>query len=100
MSDDQGDQTEAELERTRRVVAVAMAEQIATNDAAAKVHVTPETGTVESSEVGAAEDSAAIEAPRGNASREEWAEYATARGYDVDDQWGRDDIRDLFAEES
>jgi hypothetical protein len=36
MSDDQsGDQTEAELERTRRVVAAAMAEQIAINDAAA-----------------------------------------------------------------
>jgi hypothetical protein len=38
MSDDQsGDQTEAELERTRRVVAAAMAEQIAVNDAAASV---------------------------------------------------------------
>jgi hypothetical protein len=29
------DQTEAELEKTRRVVAASMAEQIATNDAAA-----------------------------------------------------------------
>lgn len=35
MSDDQGDQTEAELERTRKVVAAAMAEQVATNTAAA-----------------------------------------------------------------
>jgi hypothetical protein len=34
MSDDQGDQTEAELERTRRVVAGQMAEQVATNTAA------------------------------------------------------------------
>jgi hypothetical protein len=41
----------------------------------------------------------ATEVPRGNASREEWAAYATARGYDIDDGWGRDDIRDLFAEE-
>jgi len=35
MSDDQPDQTEAELERTRQVVAAAMAEQIAVNHAAA-----------------------------------------------------------------
>jgi hypothetical protein len=34
MSNDQGDQTEAELERTRKVVAAAMAEQVATNSAA------------------------------------------------------------------
>ena len=92
MSDDQsGDQTEAELERTRRVVAAAMAEQIATNDAAAAV--TPE-------DAGVAEDSGALEAPKGNASRDEWAAYATSRGYDIDDEWGRDDIRDLFAEEN
>ena len=31
-----GDQTEAELERTRKVVAASMAEQIATNDGAAR----------------------------------------------------------------
>ena len=48
MSDDQGDQTEAELERTRKVVAAAMAEQVAANDAAATV--TPEPGDVEDSE--------------------------------------------------
>jgi hypothetical protein len=88
MSDDQ-DQTEAELERTRKVVAAAMAEQIATNDAAAKV---PEPDAVEGS--------TAVEKPKGNAGRDEWAAYATYRGYDVDDEWGRDDIRDLFAEEN
>jgi hypothetical protein len=93
MSDDQtADQTEAELERTRKVVAAAMAEQIATNDAAASV--TPEADAPEDSEA------AATEAPRGNASRDEWAAYATARGHDIDDEWSRDDIRDLFAEES
>ena len=87
MSDDQGDQTEAELERTRKVVAAAMAEQIATNDAAA--HATPE-----------ADADGSVEKPKGNAGRDEWAAYATARGYAVDDEWGRDDIRDLFAEEN
>jgi len=56
MSDDQSDQTEAELERTRSVVAAAMAEQIAVNDAAA--HATPD-----------ADASEATEAPKGNASR-------------------------------
>ena len=92
MSDDQfGDQTEAELERTRKVVAAAMAEQIAINDAAARV--APE-------EAGAAEGSEATEAPKGNASRDEWAAYAAALGHEVDDEWGRDDIRDLFAEEN
>lgn len=92
MSDDQsGDQTEAELERTRKVVAAAMAEQIAANDAA--VSVTPE---ADAAEVPAAPTAV----PKGNATRDEWAAYATARGYDVDDEWGRDDIRDLFAEES
>ena len=86
MSDDQsGDQTEAELERTRKVVAAAMAEQVATNDAAARV--TPEAEAAEGAE----------EAPKGNASRDEWAAYATAQGYDIDDEWGRDDIRGLFA---
>jgi hypothetical protein len=91
MSDDwSGDQTEAELERTRKVVAAAMAEQIATNDAAARV--TSEADTVEGSET--------VEVPKGNASREEWAAYAAALGHEVDDEWGRDDIRDLFAEEN
>ena len=91
MSDDQfdGDQTEAELERTRKVVAAAMAEQVATNDAAARVP-----------EVDAADGSEAVEVPKGNASREEWAAYAAALGHEVDDEWGRDDIRDLFAEEN
>ncbi len=93
MSDDQSvDQTEAELERTRQVVAAAMAEQIATNDAAAKV---TSDEAVEGSEVVEGSD-----VPKGNASREEWAAYAAARGVDIDDEWGRDDIRDLFAEES
>ena len=50
MSDDSGDQTEAELERTRKVVAAAMAEQIAANDAAATV--TPEDDVTEDSEPG------------------------------------------------
>lgn len=90
MSDQSGDQTEAELERTRKVVAKAMAKQVATNDAAARV--APEEGDAESSE--------AVEVPKGNASREEWAAYATYRGHDVDDEWSRDDIRDLFAEEN
>lgn len=98
MSDDQaGDQTEAELERTRRVVAAAMAEQIAANDAAVG-GATPDEAASGDDEVRATE-APATEVPRGNASREEWAAYATARGYDIDDGWGRDDIRDLFAEE-
>jgi hypothetical protein len=42
MSDDQGDQTEAELERTRKVVAESMAEQVAANNDAAAADVTPE----------------------------------------------------------
>jgi len=81
------DQTEAELERTRKVVAAAMAEQVATNDAAASAGVTPP-------------EVVPTEAPKGNASRDEWAAYATAQGHDIDDEWGRDDIRDLFAEEN
>jgi hypothetical protein len=90
VSDDfEGDQTEAELERTRKVVAAAMAEQVATNDAAASVTDPAE----------APVPVAAAEAPKGNASRDEWAAYATAQGHDIDDTWSRDDIRDLFAEE-
>lgn len=81
------DQTEAELERTRQVVAATVAEQNATNDAAAASGVTPE-------------EAATAEVPKGNASRDEWAAYATAQGYDVDDEWTRDEIRDLFAEEN
>ena len=42
MSDDQGDQTEAELERTRKVVAATMAEQVAANNDAAAADVTPD----------------------------------------------------------
>lgn len=37
-------------------------------------------------------------APAGNASRAVWAEYATARGFDVDDSMSRDDLRDLVGE--
>lgn len=36
--------------------------------------------------------------PAGNASRAVWAEYATARGFDVDDSMSRDDLRDLVGE--
>jgi hypothetical protein len=90
MSDDQGDQTEAELERTRKVVAESMAEQVEANNAAAAV----------SDDDVADATSEAAERPKGNAGRDEWAAYATARGYDVDDEMGRDDIRDLFAEEN
>lgn len=91
MSDDQsGDQTEAELDRTRKVVAAAMAEQIAANDAAASVP--SEADTVEV-------PAAPTEVPKGNASRDEWAAYATAQGQAIDDTWTRDEIRDLFAEE-
>jgi hypothetical protein len=57
--------------------------------------VAPEADAVEGSEA-----KAAVEKPRGNAGRDEWAAYATSRGYEVDDEWGRDDIRDLFTEES
>jgi hypothetical protein len=87
MSDESGDQTEAELERTRRVVAATVADQAKGNQAAAEAGVTPP------AEV-------AVEVPKGNAGRAEWAAYATARGYEIDDEWGRDDIRDLFAEEN
>ncbi len=80
MSDQSEDQTEAELERTRRVVAASMAEQVAATDATVS-------GDTQ-------------EAPKGNASRDEWAAYAAARGYEIDDEWTRDEIRDLFAEES
>lgn len=40
-------------------------------------------------------DLTGLERPAGNASRDEWAEYATAQGKDVDGL-GRDQIRDLF----
>lgn len=36
----------------------------------------------------------AIERPKGNAGREVWAEFAAAHGVDVDDEMGRNDIRD------
>lgn len=87
MSDEQGDQTEAELERTREAVRAAMAEQVEANSAAAAEGVTP---------VGAP----TVERPKGNAGRDEWVAYATANGYEIDDEWSRDDIRGLFAEES
>lgn len=86
------DQTQAELDRTRKVVAAAMAEQIATNQAAAEAGVTPAADAPEAWGL--------LEVPKGNASRDEWASYAAARGHDIDDEWGRDDIRDLFAEEN
>jgi len=47
MSDDQGDQTEAELERTRKVVAAAMAEQVATNTAAVDASPTDDDDTAD-----------------------------------------------------
>jgi hypothetical protein len=87
MSDESGDQTEAELERTRRVVAATVADQAKTNQAAAEAGVTPPAEAV-------------VEKPKGNAGRDEWAAYATAQGHDIDDEWGRDDIRALFAEEN
>ena len=37
--------------------------------------------------------------PRGNASREAWAEYAQAHGVEVTDDLSRDDIKDLVNEE-
>lgn len=36
------------------------------------------------------------EAPAGNASREAWAEYAESLGFDVLEDWKRDDIKELF----
>lgn len=79
MSDQSDDQTEAELEKTRKVVAEMIAEQATAADA---VLPAPE---------------AAPEAPRGNATRDEWAAYATSQGVAVTDDQGRDEIRDLFA---
>lgn len=37
--------------------------------------------------------------PRGNASREAWAEYATNHGIEVTDDQSRDDIKNLVNEE-
>lgn len=43
---------------------------------------------------------AEVEKPRGNASREAWAEYANANfGLDVTDDLSRDDIKNLVNEE-
>jgi hypothetical protein len=39
------------------------------------------------------------EKPRGNASREAWADYAKAHGIDVGDDLSRDDIKNLVNEE-
>lgn len=36
----------------------------------------------------------AIERPKGNAGREAWAQYAAIHGVDVDDEMGRNEIRD------
>lgn len=41
-------------------------------------------------------DDVAVERPRGNASRDAWAAYATALGVPVDADASRDDIRELF----
>lgn len=40
-----------------------------------------------------------VEKPRGNASREAWADYATSLGVSIDDDWSRDDIKNLVNEE-
>ena len=45
------------------------------------------------------EASVTVEKPRGNASREAWAEYATSLGVSIDDDWSRDDIKNLVNEE-
>lgn len=37
--------------------------------------------------------------PRGNASREAWADYAQAHGFEVTDDQSRDDIKNLVNEE-
>jgi hypothetical protein len=78
MSDQSDDQTEAELEKTRKVVAESMAAQAAAADEVVPV---PE---------------AEPEAPRGNATRDEWAAFAASQGVAVTDDQGRDEIRDLF----
>jgi hypothetical protein len=39
-------------------------------------------------------DAPAIERPRGNASREVWAEFAAVHGVDVTDEMGRNEVRD------
>ncbi|WP_087483542.1 hypothetical protein [Brachybacterium massiliense] len=36
------------------------------------------------------------EAPAGNASRDDWAAYAKSKGFDVLEDWKRDDIKALF----
>ena len=36
--------------------------------------------------------------PRGNGSREAWAEYATSRGVEITDDLSRDDIKNLVEE--
>lgn len=43
------------------------------------------------------DDDGGDEPPAGNASRDEWASYASDHGHDVTDEMSRDDIRALFA---
>lgn len=43
--------------------------------------------------------SVAVEKPRGNASRDAWADYARSLGVSIDDDWSRDDIKNLVNEE-
>ena len=45
------------------------------------------------------EQAAAVEKPRGNASREAWAEYVSSLGLTVGDDLSRDDIKNLVNEE-
>lgn len=65
---------------------------------AGPVEETPKQEPAETSHTEASRDNGdltGLERPAGNASRDEWAEYATAQGKDVDGL-GRDQIRDLF----
>lgn len=45
------------------------------------------------------EEETTPEKPRGNASREAWADYAKSLGVSIDDDWSRDDIKNLVNEE-
>ena len=59
------------------------------------VYPAPDENVSEGHEDAPAED----EKPRGNASREAWAEYAEAHGVTVTDDLSRDDIKNLVNEE-
>ncbi len=39
-------------------------------------------------------DAPSAEVPKGNASRDAWAQYATSIGIQVDPEWNRDEIKD------